>query len=60
MLLFSIDNSTKLESKCPALSECPYNAEPCEADEDCNPDSVCCESPCGNVCTKQLYTGTKL
>ncbi|XP_017786716.1 PREDICTED: balbiani ring protein 3-like [Nicrophorus vespilloides] len=45
------------EAKCPKISECPYNAQFCEDDEDCNPDSACCNSSCGNVCTKQLFTG---
>lgn len=39
------------------LTECPYRAEQCNEDEDCSPDSVCCKSPCGKVCTKQLFTG---
>lgn len=45
------------DSKCPQILECPYNAEPCEIDEDCSPSSICCKSPCGKVCTKQLFTG---
>ncbi|XP_066152915.1 uncharacterized protein [Euwallacea fornicatus] len=44
-------------SKCPMLTECPFRAEQCQDDEDCPPDAVCCKSPCGKVCTKQLFTG---
>lgn len=44
-------------SKCPMLTECPFRAEQCQEDEDCSPDAVCCKSPCGKVCTKQLFTG---
>ncbi|XP_019877040.1 balbiani ring protein 3 [Aethina tumida] len=49
---------TKLEnSKCPMLTECPFRAEQCSEDDDCSADSICCKSPCGKVCTKQLFTG---
>ncbi|XP_074036900.1 uncharacterized protein [Leptinotarsa decemlineata] len=44
-------------SKCPMLTECPFRAESCSDDDDCSPDAVCCKSPCGKVCTKQLFTG---
>ncbi|KAF7286891.1 hypothetical protein GWI33_003158 [Rhynchophorus ferrugineus] len=44
-------------SKCPMLTECPFRAEPCQEDDDCAPDAVCCKSPCGKICTKQLFTG---
>ncbi|KAL1501147.1 hypothetical protein ABEB36_006531 [Hypothenemus hampei] len=39
------------------LTECPFKAEQCEEDTECPADSVCCKSPCGKVCTKQLFTG---
>ncbi|XP_045483161.1 balbiani ring protein 3-like [Harmonia axyridis] len=47
----------KSTSKCPMLTECPYRAQQCSEDNDCAVDSVCCKSPCGKVCTKQLFTG---
>nr|XP_022902311.1 balbiani ring protein 3 [Onthophagus taurus] len=46
-----------LENQCPEIKECPFNADPCIDDHDCNPTSSCCDSPCGKICTKQLYTG---
>ncbi|XP_050296435.1 kielin/chordin-like protein [Anthonomus grandis grandis] len=51
------DLGLETHSKCPMLTECPFRAEPCQEDDDCSPDAVCCKSPCGKVCTKQLFTG---
>ncbi|CAG9764049.1 unnamed protein product [Ceutorhynchus assimilis] len=51
------DLDTVSASKCPMLTECPFRAEQCQEDDDCSPDAVCCKSPCGKVCTKQLFTG---
>lgn len=47
------------EDKCPKLDECPYNAQNCDEDLDCSSDSICCDSPCGKVCSKQLNTGCR-
>ncbi|XP_018322456.1 balbiani ring protein 3 isoform X2 [Agrilus planipennis] len=55
--VLSLRDDPPAERKCPVLTECPFRAESCSQDEDCTPDSVCCKSPCGNVCTKQLFTG---
>ncbi|XP_060536767.1 fibrillin-1-like isoform X2 [Cylas formicarius] len=49
--------TAELSSKCPMLTECPYRAEQCQEDDDCSLNSICCKSPCGKVCTKQLFTG---
>ncbi|CAH1111232.1 unnamed protein product [Psylliodes chrysocephalus] len=51
------DSKSDLSSKCPMLTECPFRAEGCTDDDDCSLDAVCCKSPCGKVCTKQLFTG---
>ncbi|XP_057651996.1 uncharacterized protein LOC130891358 isoform X1 [Diorhabda carinulata] len=51
------DSKLELSSKCPMLTECPFRAETCSDDDDCSLDAVCCKSPCGKVCTKQLFTG---
>ncbi|KAK9721248.1 WAP-type (Whey Acidic Protein) 'four-disulfide core' [Popillia japonica] len=52
-----IDPKVSEDGKCPEITECPFNAESCFDDDDCNLGSSCCNSPCGKVCTKQLYTG---
>lgn len=54
------EKTNQSQNKCPEITECPYKAEKCSDDDDCNPDSFCCKSPCGNVCTKQLQTGNVL
>nr|CAI5836849.1 unnamed protein product [Callosobruchus analis] len=51
------DSSLEFPSKCPMLTECPMRAEPCDDDDDCSADAICCTSPCGKICTKQLFTG---
>ncbi|CAG9859737.1 unnamed protein product [Phyllotreta striolata] len=51
------ESKTEETSKCPMLTECPYPQESCTEDEDCRADALCCSSPCGKVCTKQLFTG---
>ncbi|VEN35788.1 unnamed protein product [Callosobruchus maculatus] len=51
------DSSLQFPSKCPMLTECPMRAEPCDDDDDCSADAICCTSPCGKICTKQLFTG---
>ncbi|KAH1000715.1 neurogenic locus notch homolog protein 3 isoform X1 [Dendroctonus ponderosae] len=53
----SRDRIVESTSKCPMLTECPLRAEQCQEDDDCALDAVCCKSPCGKVCTKQLFTG---
>lgn len=58
--LFNPISDLETASKCPMLTECPFRAEQCQEDEDCSPDAVCCKSPCGKVCTKQLFTGKSL
>lgn len=58
MFLFLAGNGdVTAEDKCPKLDECPYNAQNCDEDLDCSSDSICCDSPCGKVCSKQLNTG---
>ncbi|EFA05918.2 zonadhesin isoform X2 [Tribolium castaneum] len=57
LVLLSIAIARKESSKCPMLTECPLRAQHCSEDDDCSPDSICCKSPCGKVCTKQLFTG---
>lgn len=57
--VFFSDLMLESASKCPMLTECPFRAEQCQEDDDCSLDAVCCKSPCGKVCTKQLFTGIK-
>lgn len=55
--LASKEGKNATNTNCPMLTECPFRAEFCVDDDDCPVDSICCKSPCGKVCTKQLSTG---
>lgn len=49
--------------RCPPLTKwgiCPEGAATCVEDNDCSDDMKCCESPCGNICSKQLFTGRSI
>uniref|UniRef100_A0A1Y1L736 Thyroglobulin type-1 domain-containing protein n=1 Tax=Photinus pyralis TaxID=7054 RepID=A0A1Y1L736_PHOPY len=55
--IISMEVSVQESHKCPNITECPFRPQSCNEDDECNPDSNCCESPCGRICTKQLRTG---